>query len=50
MRASEQQGICDLGVGGAHVELEPIWGLSDHLQTALQDPNGEAVCWLCRQP
>ena len=50
MRASQNQSICDLGVGGAHVELEAVGGLSDHLQAALQNANREAVCGLCGQP
>lgn len=50
MRAGDKQSISDLGVGGAHVELEAIGGLSDHLETALQDADGEAVCGLCGQP
>lgn len=50
MRASSEQGVSDLGIGGAHVELEPIGRLSDHLETALQDTNGKTVCGLCCQP
>ena len=50
VRTGGKQSISDLGVGGAHVELEAIGGLSDHLETALQDADGEAVCGLCGQP
>lgn len=45
-----EEGVCDLGVGGAHVELETIGWLGDHLECALQDADGKPVCWLCCQP
>ena len=50
MRATEEQCVSDLGVGGAHVELEAVGRLSHHLETALQNANRKAVRGLCCQP
>lgn len=50
VRAGCEQGICDLGVGGAHVELEAIWWLCHHLQCPLQNADRKLVCGLGSQP
>lgn len=50
MRAGHQQSISDLGIRGAHVELEAIWRLCHHLQRPLQNANWELICGLSGQP